>query len=166
VLQSRPILPASIANPASAQWVQWLRHTRFEPPSINEQQLDEIRQAQMKDLAARADARWAAKPSALDKRAVHQQLPFTHPPQESTPPDFAHQAQVQETVGEAARELAQETPMERQELSSSAGTIQDTLSSRPPEARSTKVKEFKGYKLGKEGEQQPESWAPKAARRR
>ena len=26
-----------------AQWMQWLRHTRPEPPSINEQQLDEIR---------------------------------------------------------------------------------------------------------------------------
>jgi NADH dehydrogenase [ubiquinone] 1 alpha subcomplex assembly factor 2 len=48
-----------------ASWIQWLRHTRHEAPTINEQQLDEIRQAQVKQLAAQADARWASKPSYL-----------------------------------------------------------------------------------------------------
>ncbi|KAF2643584.1 hypothetical protein P280DRAFT_478339 [Massarina eburnea CBS 473.64] len=48
------------------QWVQWLRHTRYEAPSIAEQQADVYRQDRMKVLAAQADARWAAKPSALD----------------------------------------------------------------------------------------------------
>ena len=46
--------------------MQWLRHTRFEPPTIQEQQQELQRQANIKLLAARADARWAAKPSALD----------------------------------------------------------------------------------------------------
>lgn len=46
--------------------MQWLRHTRYEPPTIQEQQAEVLRQAQMKQLAAAADARWAAKPSFLD----------------------------------------------------------------------------------------------------
>lgn len=153
------------ANPVSAQWVQWLRHTRFEPPSISEQQLDEIRQAQMKELAAQADARWAAKPSALDRQADRQQLPSSHPPLESTPKDFAHQAQVQQSVGEAARDLARGTPMERQEVAAEGAAPQDTSSPKPA-AQPARTKEFKGYKLAREGEQQPASWAPKAARRR
>jgi NADH dehydrogenase [ubiquinone] 1 alpha subcomplex assembly factor 2 len=46
--------------------MQWLRHTRFEPPSVVEQQQDMRRQEQMKMLAQQADERWASKPSALD----------------------------------------------------------------------------------------------------
>ena len=49
-----------------AQWHQWLRHTRQDPPSIAEQQLDVQRQSQLKYLAKLADERWAAKPSFLD----------------------------------------------------------------------------------------------------
>jgi hypothetical protein len=51
----------------SPQWHQWLRHTRREPPSIAEQSQDLIRQENLKVLSAQADARWAAKPSFLDK---------------------------------------------------------------------------------------------------
>ncbi|MCJ1290853.1 hypothetical protein MMC34_002395 [Xylographa carneopallida] len=50
----------------SPQWHQWLRHTRADPPSIEEQQSDIQRQAQLKQLARLADERWAAKPSFLD----------------------------------------------------------------------------------------------------
>ncbi|KAH3949759.1 NADH dehydrogenase 1 alpha subcomplex subunit [Parastagonospora nodorum] len=50
----------------SPSWMQWLRHTRFDPPSIAEQQQEIRRQERMKMLAAQADARWASKPSALD----------------------------------------------------------------------------------------------------
>lgn len=51
----------------SPQWHQWLRHTRYDPPSLTEQSQDLIRQNNLKVLAAQADARWAAKPSFLDK---------------------------------------------------------------------------------------------------
>lgn len=51
----------------SPQWHQWLRHTRRDPPSIAEQSQDLVRQENLKVLAAQADARWAAKPSFLDK---------------------------------------------------------------------------------------------------
>jgi NADH dehydrogenase [ubiquinone] 1 alpha subcomplex assembly factor 2 len=46
--------------------MQWLRHTRFEPPTVQEQQAELQRQQNIKLLAARADERWASKPSALD----------------------------------------------------------------------------------------------------
>lgn len=46
--------------------MQWLRHTRFDPPSLAEQRQDMVRQERMKMLASQADARWASKPSALD----------------------------------------------------------------------------------------------------
>lgn len=57
------------------QWHQWLRHTRFDPPSLTEQSQDLVRQEQLKILAARADARWAAKESYLDQPERRQALP-------------------------------------------------------------------------------------------
>jgi NADH dehydrogenase [ubiquinone] 1 alpha subcomplex assembly factor 2 len=51
----------------SPQWHQWLKHTRYEAPTIEEQQADLARQAQLKYLAQLADERWASKPSYLDK---------------------------------------------------------------------------------------------------
>ncbi|KAK5990203.1 NADH-ubiquinone oxidoreductase assembly factor N7BML [Cladobotryum mycophilum] len=50
----------------SPQWHQWLRYTRRDPPSLEEQQSDVIRQAKMKHLAAAADARWEAKPRVME----------------------------------------------------------------------------------------------------
>ncbi|KAH7093227.1 hypothetical protein FB567DRAFT_587667 [Paraphoma chrysanthemicola] len=50
----------------SPSWMQWLRHTRFDAPTLTEQQQDVMRQDRMKVLASQADARWASKPSALD----------------------------------------------------------------------------------------------------
>lgn len=47
-------------------WHQWLRYTREQPPSIEEQQNEVIRQARMKHLASAADARWEAKPRLTD----------------------------------------------------------------------------------------------------
>jgi NADH dehydrogenase [ubiquinone] 1 alpha subcomplex assembly factor 2 len=47
--------------------MQWLRHTRFDPPSIAEQEADIVRQERIKLLAAEADRKWAEKPSVLDK---------------------------------------------------------------------------------------------------
>ncbi|KLO80071.1 uncharacterized protein LW93_7517 [Fusarium fujikuroi] len=50
----------------SPQWHQWLRHTREDPPSIEEQHSDVLRQVRMQKLAAEADARWEAKPRVMD----------------------------------------------------------------------------------------------------
>lgn len=51
----------------SPQWHQWLRQTRYEPPTLEEQQADIDRQTQLKYLAMKANERWASKPSFLDK---------------------------------------------------------------------------------------------------
>jgi NADH dehydrogenase [ubiquinone] 1 alpha subcomplex assembly factor 2 len=50
----------------SPQWLQWLRHTRTDAPSIAEQSQDVVRQANLKILAAQADKRWNEKASVLD----------------------------------------------------------------------------------------------------
>ena len=64
----------------SPAWHQWLRHTRFEPPSLQEQQADVQRQLQLKQLAQLADERWASKPSYLDApKDTGQTAPATSP---------------------------------------------------------------------------------------
>jgi len=50
----------------SPAWHQWLRHTRKDPPSLQEQQAEQMRQERIKMLAAQADAKWAGKPSLMD----------------------------------------------------------------------------------------------------
>ncbi|KAK0732807.1 hypothetical protein B0T21DRAFT_369754 [Apiosordaria backusii] len=47
-------------------WHQWLRHTRPNPPTIEEQKADVIRQERLKILAAEADRRWEAKPRYIE----------------------------------------------------------------------------------------------------
>lgn len=51
----------------SPQWHQWLRHTRPEAPSMEEQQSDIMRQVQLKHNARLADERWAAKARYIEK---------------------------------------------------------------------------------------------------
>lgn len=43
------------------QWHSWLRYTRPEPPTLEEQKSEAVRQERIKLLAAQADARWEAK---------------------------------------------------------------------------------------------------------
>ncbi|KAF3770197.1 hypothetical protein M406DRAFT_354322 [Cryphonectria parasitica EP155] len=57
----------------SPQWHQWLRNMRERPPTLQEQHHEARRQAQMKYLAAEADARWEAKPRVMDAPAGEQQ---------------------------------------------------------------------------------------------
>lgn len=40
------------------QWLQWLRRTRFDPPSLDELLADNARQQNMKTLARQADEKW------------------------------------------------------------------------------------------------------------
>jgi len=82
----------------SPQWHQWLRHTRSEPPSLTEQSQDLIRQRNLKVLAAKADARWAAKPSVLDVpgQAKGQPLPALDV---KDPGNYAQSTDPQEKVG-------------------------------------------------------------------
>ncbi|EXJ74605.1 uncharacterized protein A1O5_02902 [Cladophialophora psammophila CBS 110553] len=51
----------------SPQWHQWLRQTRNDPPTMQEQAADVQRQAQLKINARLADERWAAKARYIEK---------------------------------------------------------------------------------------------------
>lgn len=52
------------------QWHQWLRSTRIDPPTISELEADVVRMQVLKQRAAIADARWAAKESLLTAPAM------------------------------------------------------------------------------------------------
>lgn len=54
----------------SPQWHQWLRHTRFDAPTIEEQQMDVTRQIQLKQNARLADQRWENKRQYIEKPAA------------------------------------------------------------------------------------------------
>ena len=62
---SNPTYYSDVSIPPA--WHQWLRHTRAEPPSLEEQRAEVERQRGVKILARLADERWKSKPSFLDK---------------------------------------------------------------------------------------------------
>lgn len=49
------------------QWLQWLRRTRNDPPSLEELINDQVRQAKLKLLAQHADAKWEAERLRLEE---------------------------------------------------------------------------------------------------
>ncbi|KAL2009934.1 hypothetical protein VTN00DRAFT_5741 [Thermoascus crustaceus] len=124
------------------QWHQWLRYVRHEPPSIEEQQQDILRQQQLKQLARLADERWASKPSYLDKPPTQQQPgPATRASDLRTRPGVAQEQQDQAGVRNAVG---------NQKGSGTTTTVKN------PWARET----------GAPSENwQPESWTPTASQR-
>ncbi|POS83956.1 hypothetical protein EPUL_005331 [Erysiphe pulchra] len=56
----------------SPQWHQWLRHTRVDPPSLNELSQDILRQEKLKILAADFDAKWVNESKLLDRPSRRQ----------------------------------------------------------------------------------------------
>ncbi|KAF2493463.1 hypothetical protein BU16DRAFT_528762 [Lophium mytilinum] len=137
-----------------AQWMQWLRHTRADPPSLTEQQADVIRREQTKVLAAAADQRWASKPSMLDPLDKQQPTPM----------------------------LASREPAVSLAHDDESSDIPKSLVDAPQEAKVTpkratghglnskgEVKEspwYKGPKGGPSEDWQPEAWSPSPARKR
>lgn len=63
----------------SPQWHQWLRYTRPDPPTIQEQQMDVARQIQLKHNARLADERWASKKRYIEKPAKQQEEKVERP---------------------------------------------------------------------------------------
>ncbi|KAK2768617.1 hypothetical protein FQN54_000473 [Arachnomyces sp. PD_36] len=129
----------------SPQWHQWLRHVRPDAPTIEEQQNELVRQAQMKELARLADERWAEKPSYLDKPKEQQ----TGPAMRTSDPTYelGHKEEgtgVKNAVG---------TPEEVEEV----GKKKSKKSKKP----NPWAKEAGGPSEG----WQPESWTPGAAKR-
>ena len=62
-------------------WHQWLRYTRLDPPSIEEQVAEVSRQARIRVLAAQADARWKAGGQVISQQ--QQQMNIGHLPSEA-----------------------------------------------------------------------------------
>lgn len=138
----------------AAQWVQWLRHTRHEPPTINEQQLDEIRQYQLKSLVAAADQRWASKPSFMDSPDKQQPVPAIG-------------------MRDPAGNLGQTEPEEKEGVRNAVGSpqeVRDNMEGKPYDKGrfkgDTKEPPWKGQDGIFREEQQPQAWTPKSARRR
>ena len=131
-----------------ASWMQWLRHTRHEAPTINEQQLDEIRQAKMKLLAAQADARWASKPSYLDYPSNSVDFAPIHTLSEADMKDAE--------IGPALHAQLAEKPITEVE---SKNGIQVK--------RARKEVRWEELTLGKSNDgPQPQPWAPRSVKRR
>jgi len=105
----------------------------------------------MKQLAAQADARWASKASAIDM-PQRQEIDSAALPQRppGDPPEVKYPV----------------TGME--DVEGQAGVVEEVKREEKTEAKKRERKDapYQGLKLGKEGEQAPESWTPRPARRR
>lgn len=133
----------------TAQWHQWLRYVRPNPPSIEEQKHDLIRQEQIKYLARLADERWASKPSYLDKPQTHQPAPATHT---SDP-----------TLNPPAESAPSETPAPGVSNAVKSGE-EDAAAGQQNKTKEKKEDPWAKAK-GPSENWQPESWTPSAARR-
>ncbi|KAL7946239.1 hypothetical protein V8C42DRAFT_319996 [Trichoderma barbatum] len=86
----------------SPQWHQWLRYTRRDAPTMEEQHAEVARQERMKYLAAEADARWEAKPRVMEapkEQESPRKLPLA---EEKTRADDTSAASPQATKREKA----------------------------------------------------------------
>lgn len=126
----------------TAQWHQWLRHVREHPPSIQEQQQDLVRQAQIKQLARLADERWASKASYLDKPKTQQQPPTT---------------QINEATLDTPANAAptQQTP---------ASTTSPETAPAAPQTQKVENPWIKAKQANPGEEWQPEAWSPSSKR--
>ncbi|OCL06568.1 hypothetical protein AOQ84DRAFT_74387 [Glonium stellatum] len=134
----------------SPQWMQWLRHTRFDPPSLVEQQADQIRQEQIKVLAAAADERWASKPSVLD------------PPEKQQPIQMLTSRDPVGSVGPTAP-----PPIEGVQTGVDSQVEINNAFKGKQTGKDTKESSWKkNPRSGPSEDWQPESWTPAPARRR
>ncbi|KAF2156082.1 hypothetical protein K461DRAFT_318701 [Myriangium duriaei CBS 260.36] len=142
----------------SPQWHQWLRHTRTDAPSVQEQQFDLIRQDRVKQLAAEADARWASQPSFLDAPTKQQPAPAIGV---KDPGGYIQQTEPTETEGVRSavgspEEVAGSTQGRPKDEGKFKGKAKDKGSS-----------PFKRPQQGAPGEGwQPQSWSPNSASKR
>jgi NADH dehydrogenase [ubiquinone] 1 alpha subcomplex assembly factor 2 len=140
--------------------MQWLRHTRHEAPTIADQQAEVQRQAQIKMLAAQADARWAAKASVLDG-------PDKQQPVQMLESRDMNAGVTQMNADVAASEKAASSTVEkhREEVAHLDGV--PTLKTRKPMRSEPKDTPWKHMAKGNPGDEwQPASWSPGPAKRR
>ncbi|KAJ6149169.1 NADH:ubiquinone oxidoreductase 17.2kDa subunit [Penicillium samsonianum] len=118
------------------------------PPSIQEQQQDLVRQAQIKQLARLADERWASKASFLDKPKTQQQPPTT---------------QINETT---LNQPVNAAPAQKAPASATSPETAPKAKPAPAEPKTTKEENpwSKANKANPGEEWQPEAWSPSSKR--
>ncbi|KAF1831732.1 hypothetical protein BDW02DRAFT_590920 [Decorospora gaudefroyi] len=138
----------------SPSWMQWLRHTRFDPPSVTEQHQDLIRQARMKSLAAQADARWASVPSALDMPDRQQPVQML---QSRDPDSGVTQTNVEHEIREQPQ-LA-----EQQDARPAPAAERDAA---PRKKKKKENQDSPWNQVSQPHDWQPQGWSPAPAKRR
>ena len=134
----------------TAQWIQWLRHTREEAPSIQEQQYEVSRQAMMKQLAAKADERWKSVPRYIDGPERQQPAPAVAIT-DSAPP------RTEADVGDGSG---------MQDVSQGQEDVAPT-SENPARTKQRKENPWQRSQTGAPSENwQPDAWVPGVAERR
>ncbi|KAK8219674.1 hypothetical protein M8818_000648 [Zalaria obscura] len=142
----------------SPQWHQWLRHTRFGPPSIEEQKLDVARQSRMKFLAAKADERWNSVPSFLDAPDKQQTEPAI-----GVKDPGGYMGQTEPTQHEGVQNAVADPP-EVQRASEGKATTEGRFKGK---TREKEPSPWAQQPRGNPGEDwQPQTWNPGAAPRR
>ena len=141
--------------------MQWLRHTRFDPPTLVEQQADVIRQQQLKQLAAQADARWAAKPSFLD--APDKQQP-TQMLQSRDPTSGIRQMAADQELNPSRTPKKVDDVIDETEESNDAPVLRTRQLRSEPKAKDSPWKQSTKGNPGDEWT--PDAWSPAPARRR
>lgn len=161
----------------AASWMQWLRHTRFEPPTLQEQRQELMRQERIRLLAAQADARWAEKPSALDAPDKQQPAQML---QSRDPDSGVVQPNIEEDIRQRASENVTTEEQERKPLTtedaqampqdaSEAAAVDDapTLTTRKRMKKEPKDSPWKKAAQGNPGQDwQPTGWSPGPAKKR
>lgn len=152
---------ALLADSSAAPWMQWLRHTRFEPPTIADQEAEVYRQQRMKTLAAQADARWASKPSMLDAPDKQQPVQML----ESRDPNTGfRQMNASQEIRDEAQSLQE---VREEDIEGNQADAAPTLKTRKPMQTEPKDSPWKQAVKGNPGDEwQPASWAPGPAKRR
>jgi len=149
----------------SPAWHQWLRHTRAEPPSVDEQRSDLLRQERIKVLAAEADARWAAKPSYIDGPEMGQAAPPLRSPRREDGPNPAG------TLAEDVRETMSSGNRPDEEPGSSKketwGVLQEEEKEKMRTGKQPETDPWKQADAGVPGQNwQPQGWNPSASPKR
>lgn len=137
------------------QWTQWLRHTRFDPPSLAEQRADVVRQENIKVLAAAADARWASKPSMLD------------PPDKQQPAQMLTSRDPSTGVAQTgAVDTSNINVQERSPKIVGDASRGNTSANYMPESEPKDSPWKKATRGGPSEDWQPQSWTPSPTRKR
>ncbi|KAM3553632.1 hypothetical protein MY1884_006567 [Beauveria asiatica] len=136
-------------------WHQWLRYTRRDPPSLDEQRADVARRARVKQLAADADARWAAKPRVMEDPL---------PGQKQALPTAAAEAATTTTTTTTTttRTSAQDPVTLRAESKQKRKTQRVEAEDGAEEAVDPKDPWKQARSRGPSEDWQPQAWSPKA----